>query len=305
MLPFNFKNRLSSLTKGLVVTYERNQVKERLQQPSMLAPAKKLTKSSILLSADLFDQIMDDGFYGLEKAEGTYFRWTRGHASLDITIPHNFRPNRLVINFFYINPKGSKLKIVYNKHLIESAYITPGVSSHVFKIPMSAYDTNKTNAHIEIFSDVFLPSIEHDRRILGVAISNVELYQTKVRKFLDYFLTRLYARGIKKRAKKANFITTSLLHLQALLLRNLLPSLNKVETLSHMLLEKKASEESKVQAMSEQLSALEKSHLQLQKQLSSINNELVKLQDNITKNFRGQSDSVKKTDQRLSSLKKV
>lgn len=118
--------------------------------------------------------IKESGFFGDESNDGGPFRWTGGHASLEV--PVATVPRQLRIRFITGPFPATKLEILVNGHTIFSERVKSGEWSKTFKLPDLEYRSNVT---ITFVADTFLPASlfpgSKDTRSLGIAIREIIL----------------------------------------------------------------------------------------------------------------------------------
>ena len=118
--------------------------------------------------------IKESGFFGDESNDGGPFRWTGGHASLEV--PVATVPRQLRIRFITGPLPTTKLQILVSGHTIFNERVKSGEWSKTFKLPDLEYGSNVT---ITFLADTFLPASlfpgSKDTRNLGIAIREIIL----------------------------------------------------------------------------------------------------------------------------------
>ena len=121
--------------------------------------------------------IDENGFSQDEYADGQFFRWTTGNASLSFPIEKGYRPEAMSLSIIGFKPGGCRLKVLYNDRTIYDDVLT--VEHTVLDLTIPEDMPSADRGKIQFVSETFKPSDNNgppDNRDLGIRIRGLRIF---------------------------------------------------------------------------------------------------------------------------------
>lgn len=130
-----------------------------------------------LLGVEQILGVEESGFHGTERSpEGERFRWTDGHARLEIPLEGSSDPRAIRIGLFWTGPRGTELHILLDGRQVFADRVPSGSWHREFPLPRRSRGERLV---VEIVSDTFVPARStkgfQSTRRLGVAVEEIRL----------------------------------------------------------------------------------------------------------------------------------
>ncbi len=121
--------------------------------------------------------IDEEGFFQDEYADGQFFRWTTGTASLSFPMEKEYRPEAMSLSIIGFKAGGCRLRVSYNDRVIYDDVLT--IEHTILDLDIPEDMPSSDRGTIQFVTETFKPSDYNgstDNRDLGIRIKGLRIF---------------------------------------------------------------------------------------------------------------------------------